>query len=152
MEAGECPSMSDAEDRRPLRRYDVIPFEFDFVPHGVNDVGEYAGQRLAKDGVTRAVRVTARGVTDLGTLGGQFSTARDINDSGAIVGGALIAGDEAYHAFLYEDGAMHDLNDLIDPDAGWELVNALGINNRGEIVAVGHCGDADRVVLLRRRP
>ena len=126
--------------------------DFDGLLHGINDAGEYAGQWLTKEGFTHAVHVCGSGVTDLGTLGGQFSSGRDINNSGAIVGGALVAGDEAYHAFLYVDRVMYDLNDLIDADAGFELVNALGINNRGEIVALGHSGDADRVVLLRRRP
>jgi probable HAF family extracellular repeat protein len=132
-------------------RYDVIPIRFDGVLHTINDAGEYAGQRLTSVGTTHAVHVSRSGVTDLGTLGGQFSSARGINDSGVIVGGALTTDDEASHAFLYVGGVMHDLNDLIDADCSWELVQALGINNRGDIVALGHCGDADRVVLLRRR-
>ena len=140
-----------ADGRGPSGRYEVVRLPFDGVLHGVNDAGEFVGQWLTRKGVTHAVHVTQRGTTDLGTLGGPFSTARGINDSGEIVGGALIEGEEAFHAFLYADGVMHDLNDLIDADAGWELVNALGINNRGDIVALGCRSDVDCVVLLRRR-
>jgi hypothetical protein len=32
---------------------------------------------------------------------------------------------------------MIDLNTLIPDDAGWDLISASGINNRGEIVGYG---------------
>jgi hypothetical protein len=32
---------------------------------------------------------------------------------------------------------MRDLNELIDPEAGWELDTALDINERGQIIATG---------------
>jgi probable HAF family extracellular repeat protein len=133
-------------------RYDVIPIEGDSLLHGVNTQLEYAGQAVTADGTLRAVHVTRKGTKLLGTLGGSASSARDINDAGAIVGGSLIKGDDAFHAFLYEDGVMHDLNDLIPSGGRWQLVQALGINARGDIVALGHQDGADRVVLLKRRP
>lgn len=65
---------------------------------------------------------------DLGTLGGDYSTARDINDNGQIVGHAdPTAG--SYHAFLYSDGSMEDLGTL-----GGIWSDAYAINNNGQIV------------------
>jgi probable HAF family extracellular repeat protein len=133
------------------REYDVIPLEVDGVLHAVNDRGTLVGQEITSEGAMRAIQIVSGVVTDLGTLGGSASSARGINSAGAIVGGALTDGDATHHAFLYEAGVMHDLNTLIAADAQWELVHALGINDHGDIVAIGHHDGADGVVLLKRR-
>jgi probable HAF family extracellular repeat protein len=140
----------DEHAARAASRYEVRPLEIDGLLHALNDRGESVGHWTTADGEMHAILVTPRGVIDLGTLGGSASSARGINEAGAIVGGALTAGDVAYHAFLYEAGVMHDLNALIAPDAGSELLQALGINNAGDIVAIGHRSDVDSVVLLKR--
>jgi probable HAF family extracellular repeat protein len=131
--------------------YDVTPIESEGVLHCVNSKLEYAGQIVTNGGAQRAVQVTASGTKILGTLGGSASSARGINDAGVIVGGSLTKGDDAFHAFLYEDGVMHDLNDLIPADEGWSIVQALGINASGDVVAIGHRDGVDRAVLLKRR-
>jgi len=42
------------------------------------------------------------------------------------------------HAFLYTDGTgIRDLNNLIDPSLGWELLRANAINDQGQIVGLG---------------
>jgi probable HAF family extracellular repeat protein len=51
--------------------------------------------------------------TGLGTLGGTNSWASGINDRGAVVGGAQVAGDATWHAFLWNRGTMTDLGTLL---------------------------------------
>ena len=73
---------------------------------------------------------------DLGTFGGTESGANSINNSDQVVGYADTVDDEA-RAFLWENGQLMDLNDLIPENSAWELWNAQGINDRGQIVGTG---------------
>ena len=41
------------------------------------------------------------------------------------------------HGFLYQDGTMLDLNNLIPPDTGWTIDDAYAINDNGWIAATG---------------
>lgn len=69
-------------------------------------------------------------LTDLGTLGGSRSVPEAINKKGQVVGWSRIPGDLAnqYHAFLYSDGTMTDLN--LGGSYSW----ATGINEKGQVV------------------
>jgi probable HAF family extracellular repeat protein len=76
----------------------------------------------------------------LGTLGGNHSGAFGINDLGQVVGWSDTnppGGQARFHAFVWEDGAMVDLNDLIPADSGWELIEAYDINSTGWIIGFG---------------
>jgi probable HAF family extracellular repeat protein len=75
-------------------------------------------------------------MTDLGTLGGTFSAAFGINDSGEIVGTSLTASG-AYDAFIDNGTTMTDLNSLLPADSGWDLISADGINSNGDIIGMG---------------
>lgn len=80
--------------------------------------------------------VTQSGVS-LGTLGGNTSNALGINNSQQIVGSSTISEGSSEHAFVWEDGALTDLNSLIDSESGWELTSALEINENGDIIGIG---------------
>ena len=67
-------------------------------------------------------------ITDLGTLGGTYSYARDINNSSQVVGSSMTLSGYT-HAFLYSAGTMTDLGTL-----GGNSSDAYGINNNGQVV------------------
>jgi probable HAF family extracellular repeat protein len=75
----------------------------------------------------------------LPTLGGDHADAFDINDAGDVVGYAQLPSDGVWpgvdHAFLYRDGQMVDLNDLLEPGSpDVELMMAEAIGADGSIV------------------
>jgi len=116
----------------------------------INDNGQGVGIFLnATTGQMEAFLEQRGKRTGLGTLGGSFSVARDINNRGEIVGGSLTDDDEAFHAFIFRGNRLLDLNELLDPNQGWEILQAVGINNCGEIVGIGCQSGQDRIVLLR---
>jgi len=104
------------------------------VAEAINNSGQAVGWSLAAGGY-RAVLWKNTAAIDLGTLGG-FSYAYGINNIGQIVG-SFYAVDGMSHAFLWEDGALIDLNTLLENNIiaeGWLLTSAQDINDNGEIV------------------
>ena len=107
--------------------------------YGINNKGDVVGFSLTGPDRTspgHAFVYHAGTMTDLGTLPGDTgSTATSINDSGEVVG----ASDS--RAFLYVNGAMYDLNSLIDPTdplaAVVRLDGAASINSEGWIAVNG---------------
>jgi probable HAF family extracellular repeat protein len=68
---------------------------------------------------------------DLGTLGGDYSTAYGINASGQVVGHSGIVGNAQTHAFIYTGtpgggGVMRDLGTLGGSGSGATAINASG--------------------------
>jgi probable HAF family extracellular repeat protein len=77
---------------------------------------------------------------DLGTVTGDcFSRALAINAHGQVVGNSFSpACDFSFlHAFLWENGSIIALNDVIPADSAMKLVAANDINDRGEIAGEG---------------
>ena len=66
-------------------------------------------------------------ITDLGTLGGNLSSALGLNNRGQIVGHSNIAGNSVVHAFLYEDGVMTDLGISSDINSWAWAINDSGV-------------------------
>jgi probable HAF family extracellular repeat protein len=106
----------------------------------VNDAGQIVGWSGLPSGQGFHATLWQDGVaTDLGAISGfQFSQARSINEAGQVVGDCQYSDTLLlHHAFLYADGVMSDLNDLLPANSGWELLFAQSINNSGEIVGTG---------------
>ena len=101
--------------------------------YAINDQGQVAGEN---DGF--AFLWDQGTVTRLVTSNTAWSTAYGINSQGQVVGtDAHFIGTAGGGAFLYRDGVMFDLNQLIPPDSGWGLQTAYGINDAGQIVGIG---------------
>jgi probable HAF family extracellular repeat protein len=70
--------------------------------------------------------------------GHTYSAARSINDKGEVVGVSKVSDNAVMgRGFLYKDGEMTDLNDLIPAGSGWVLDTGQAINNASEILATG---------------
>lgn len=120
---------------------------------GINDSSQIVGASLTAAIDMHAFLYNNGNMTDLGTLGGSQSGAQAINISGQIVGWSQTTGDMGSHAFLYSGGSMIDLNSLVDPDSGWVIESAQGINDSGQIAATGrHLTEGQRALLLSPVP
>jgi probable HAF family extracellular repeat protein len=76
-------------------------------------------------------------MTDLGTLPGDVhSVGQAINCQGQVVGRTSDA-DFNGVGYLWENGVMSDLNTLIPADSPLYITDANGINDLGQIVAIG---------------
>lgn len=78
-------------------------------------------------------------VKDLGTLGGNWSLAKAINNNGQVAGAAADANGLA-HAFLYSSGKMKDLGTLGGEDSIANSLNAAGVAAGYSETADGYSG------------
>ncbi|MCK4660502.1 MAG: thrombospondin type 3 repeat-containing protein [Phycisphaerae bacterium] len=129
-ENGTMSMLSDSSPRLTMAR-------------GINDGGQVVctagfAAYMWEDGVS----------TNLGSIPGyQYPEPYDINEQGVIVGWATDG--MSWHAFIYRDGVMTDLNNLIPPASGWTLQQAAAINDLGQIVGYGSFGGQARAFLLK---
>lgn len=147
--APECEGVASK-----LQRFEVVdlgPFDNNRNDvHAMNDLAQSAGVCLNPETGRIEAFFQENGTRSmLGTLGGSFSIARDLNNQGEVVGGSLTEGDENFHGFIYRNNRLYDLNELLDPKEGWEVLQAVCINNHGEIIAIGSHTGQDRIVMLR---
>ena len=91
-----------------------------------------SGTAISSNGQVVGTSQTSTGAEDgflwsngtMTDLGSNFSPAA-VNDSGVIVGGQ----------FVYSNGTLQNLNNLIPAGSGYQIQNATGINDNGQIVA-----------------
>lgn len=107
------------------------------TPTAINEHGDVAGfGQHVGDVITEAfVWSKDTGFQGLGFLDGHgFSEAFGINNRRQVVGLSCTAAITDCHAFLWQDGVMVDLNQLVDLDAGVvRLTHAMDINDDGAI-------------------
>ena len=92
---------------------------------------------------------------DLGTLPGDTDSFADaVNDCGEVVGTSNTSSftGGTVRPFIFADGRMRDLNELIPADSGWTLDFASAINDAGQIAGMGRIGGQRHAFLLTPEP
>ncbi|MCY7278858.1 MAG: DUF3466 family protein, partial [Phormidesmis sp. CAN_BIN44] len=109
---------------------------------------------LWKEPQTETIAETLK---DLGGIGNPnyrgriASLANSLNESGEVVGLSYkLSGEQ--RAVFWKDATLADLNELIPTDSGWNLTEAIKINNQGQIVGRGYLDGAEQGFLLTLNP
>ena len=111
---------------------------------GINEAGTIVGGTQVANGGSLHPFLHAGGSGDVVTEVLGYADA--VNASGQVVGTYFTPAGE--YAFLYENGVVTDLNDLLPADSGWELHAAVDINDAGQIVGQGTHNGEGRGFLL----
>ena len=118
--------------------------------NGINDAGQVVGavQIVTNTVTSHAVLWDGGVVIHLGTLGGPNSAALAVNNTRQVVGWSDVRGDPRRHATLWVGTTPTDLNSLLDAEtvaAGWMLLDAAGINDRGWITGTAYNAITDQM-------
>lgn len=122
----------------------------------INDLGDAAGRSsFANGSVTAMLHVAASGENiNVGTLGGNYSFANDVNNLAWVVGVSNLAEPGEAHGFLWVDGQLLDLNDAIESSSEIfdHVADATAIDDSGRIcvrvLVPGERGPTSRMGLL----
>ena len=111
----------------------------------INDAAQVVGVSSTAQGELSGFIYSQGEMLPLGLLDSQRSYAAGINNHGQVVGFTDFVG------FLWDEvNGLRDLNEMIGPDPGWIILEAMSINDRGQIVGVGFdaTSNLQRPVLL----
>ncbi|MCC6908888.1 MAG: hypothetical protein IT430_13170 [Phycisphaerales bacterium] len=144
----------DRVDRPPLP-IGVLPGAMNSEGLCINDLGDIAGRSSFPDFTTEAFVYLddTRSMIGLGNLGQPYSYARGINDARQVVGESAAANGQV-HGFVWSDGVMRDLTDLIahSSEPILYISNAVAIDGSRRIAAEAQVstsgGPATRIALL----
>ncbi len=103
----------------------------------LNEVGDAAGRSSFADNSVRAMLYleATQSVVDVGTLGGTYAIANDVNKVGQVVGFSNEVEFGAARGFIWFEGVMLDLNDLVAEANGEydHIADAKAIDDQGRI-------------------
>jgi probable HAF family extracellular repeat protein len=99
------------------------------VAFDINDQGVVTGQATSGSSDFHACLWTSTVIRDIGTLGGNRSVGRSINESGQVAGESTIDNRNVTRAFRFTEAGMISLGTL-----GGVNSSAYGINNSGQVV------------------
>ncbi len=148
--------LSDARafiwDNGKVTELPPIPEGFTSIGKAINQNGIVTGEGavVLNDGKTTVLQSflwADNQMADLGTLPGTtFTRTRSINNQTRIVGYChnQFLTDQA--AFVWQDGVITALNDLIPFDPNLNLERAMGINNAGQIAVAARSDDLNASV------
>ena len=130
---------------------DTLPDGNQSQAFAINDIGQSAGESNIPFVGPRATlwdNDAAHTAIDMGTLpGDDQSQASGLNAAGQVVGISALG--NIRRGFLYQNGVMMDLASLIDSaDGFWTIDQVRGINNAGQIIAIGSSGGQSTAILL----
>ena len=134
----------------------LAPETFATWAKGVNNLGEVLvrgefDEKEPTDRINGSFLLRDGKFIDLGHLPGYDVIAGiDLNDQSQIVGlqRAVQIGNDPDIGFIWQDGMMRNLNDLIDPEAGLTIRRAEGINQMGQITGRGINDSGDVVAFV----
>jgi probable HAF family extracellular repeat protein len=109
--------------------------------NAINSYGQVVGVASVNSTTAHAFLYKFGHMSDLGSLGGTMSIADSINVNGQVVGAAQTPVG-AEHAFLYCGGPAVDLNNFVTISNGAVLIEAVAVNDSGQIAANGSDGHA----------
>jgi probable HAF family extracellular repeat protein len=112
----------------------------------INDNGQVS--ILTRFGTNTYNAIWSNGVLQdwLPDLGSGSADVSGMNNAGQLVG-SMGMGGSSLHAILWQDGAIIDLNSLVE-GTGWTLLCATDINDKGQIVGYGTNGSGYSAFLL----
>jgi probable HAF family extracellular repeat protein len=108
------------------------------IARAINNRGDVVGVAYSSQGGRAFLWREQTGAIDLGTLGGDWSDAKSVNEKGEIAGVSGVSGGAEQRAFRWsERDGMIDLGTL----PGGTRSYALAINNRGNVVGFSDTDD-----------
>lgn len=109
-----------------------------YSANDINDAGAIVGSAGFLDTGLDQPYVYTGGV--IRSPGGPGGDALGINGAGDIVGVWSSLDDLQYRAFVYHDGKLAGLNDLVLLQPGWTITRAHDINDAGQVLATACLG------------
>jgi probable HAF family extracellular repeat protein len=116
-----------------------MPAAYSIQVVGINERGQIVGSSVTPIGSRHAFLWQNGRMTDLGTLGGLFSSATAVSDRGQIIGLSAITGNRLFHPFLWQNGRMTDLaKRRLRVKGTYAAIDTygeglVGINERGQV-------------------